>query len=51
MAARRTTTEHLQLSSRLASAAKKRQVHLVVSEDDKGDKIVAASKKPFRVIA
>jgi hypothetical protein len=26
-------------------------VHLVLLEDDKGDRIVATSKKPFKVIA
>ena len=36
---------------KVASAAKKQKVHLVVLEDDKGEKIVAASKKPFTVIA
>ena len=36
---------------RVASAAKKQKVHLVLLEDDNGQKIVAASKKPFRVIA
>ncbi len=36
---------------KVASAAKKQQVHLVLLEDDKGDKIVVASKKPFKVIA
>ncbi len=35
----------------LASAAKRVGVHLVLLEDDKGHKIVAASTKPFKVIA
>ena len=36
---------------KVATAARKQKVHLVLLEDEKGDKIVAASKKPFRVIA
>ncbi len=36
---------------RVASAAKKQKVHLVLLEDDKGQKIIAASKRPFKVIA
>lgn len=35
----------------VAAAAKKRKVHLVLLEDDEGNQRVAASKKPFRVIA
>ena len=34
-----------------ATAAKKQKVHLVLLENDKGEKLVAASKKPFKVIA
>lgn len=37
--------------NKAASVARKQKVHLVLLEDDKGDKIVAASKKPFKVIA
>ncbi|HEV2692815.1 MAG TPA: hypothetical protein VG347_07945 [Verrucomicrobiae bacterium] len=33
-----------------ASLAKKRRVHLLLLEDDKGDQLVAASKKPFKII-
>ncbi len=36
---------------KVASAAKKQKVHLVLLEDDKGEKVVAASTKPFKVIA
>jgi hypothetical protein len=36
---------------KLASAAKKQAVHLVLLEDDKGVIQVAASKKPFKVLA
>ncbi len=36
---------------KVASAAKKQKVHLVLLEDDKGEKVVAASRKPFKVIA
>ena len=35
---------------KVAAAAKKQKVHLVLSENDKGDKIVAASRKAFSVI-
>lgn len=35
----------------VAAAAKKHKVHLVLLEDDKGDQLVAASKRPFKVIA
>ncbi len=36
---------------RIAAAAKKRKVHLVLFEDDKGREVVAASTKPFKVLA
>ena len=32
------------------AAAKKKGVHLVLLEDDKGNKLVAASTKPFKVV-
>jgi hypothetical protein len=35
----------------VASAARKQKVHLVLFEDDKGSEVVAASTKPFKVIA
>lgn len=35
----------------VAAAAKSKKVHLLLLEDDKGEKIVAASNKPFKVIA
>jgi hypothetical protein len=35
----------------ISSAAKKRKVHLLLLEDDDGRKIVAASTKPFKVLA
>ena len=35
----------------VSAAAKKRKVHLVLLENDEGDKIVAASRKPFKVLA
>ena len=35
----------------VAALAKKRAVHLVMLEDDKGVLQVAASKKPFKVLA
>ena len=36
---------------RMASVAKRNAVHLVLLEDDKGVRQVAASKKPFKVLA
>jgi hypothetical protein len=36
---------------KVASAAKKQAVHLVLLEDDKGVRQVAASKRPFKVLA
>ena len=36
---------------KVASLAKRQAVHLVMLEDDKGIRQVAASKKPFRVLA
>jgi hypothetical protein len=35
----------------VAAAAKKQSVHLVLLEDDKGVRQVAASRKPFEVLA
>ncbi len=35
----------------VTAAARKRRVHLVLLEDDHGNKIVAASMKPFKVLA
>ncbi len=35
----------------VARVAKKRAVHLVLLEDDKGVRQVAASRKPFKVLA
>lgn len=35
----------------VTAAAKKRKVHLVLFEDDQGNEVVAASVKPFKVIA
>jgi hypothetical protein len=35
----------------VTAAAKKKKVHLVLLEDDEGRKVVAASLKPFKVIA
>lgn len=32
------------------AAAKKKGVHLLLLEDDKGDRLVAASTKPFKVV-
>ena len=32
------------------AAAKKKGVHLVLLEDDKGNELVAASTKPFKVV-
>lgn len=32
------------------AAAKKKGVHLVLLEDDKGNELVAASMKPFKVV-
>ena len=37
--------------SKVASLAKKQSVHLVLLEDDKGVRQVAASKSPFKVLA
>lgn len=34
----------------LRAAAKKKGVHLLLLEDDKGNELVAASTKPFKVI-
>ena len=34
----------------VAKVAKRRRIHLVLLEDDKGDRIVAASTKPFKTI-
>ena len=34
-----------------ASEARKQKVHLVLLEDDKGCEVVAASNKPFKVVA
>ncbi len=36
---------------KVTSAARKRKVHLVLFEDDKGRAVVAASTKPFKVLA
>lgn len=36
---------------KVASIARKRDVHLVLLEDDKGVRQVAASRKPFKVLA
>jgi hypothetical protein len=36
--------------SRVKIAAKKKGVHLVLLEDDKGEQLIAASTKPFKVI-
>jgi hypothetical protein len=36
---------------KVASLAKKQAVHLVLLEDDKGVRQVAASRKPFKVLA
>ncbi len=36
---------------KVASVAKQQAVHLVLLEDDKGVRQVAASKKPFKVLA
>jgi hypothetical protein len=33
------------------AAAKKRGVHLILLEDDKGNELVAASTKPFKVLS
>lgn len=35
----------------VAAAAKKKRLHLVLLEDDKGNQLVAASTKPFKVLA
>lgn len=34
----------------MRKSAKQRGVHLLVLEDDRGEKLVAASTKPFKVI-
>ena len=36
---------------KVAAAARRRRVHLVLLEDDKGRAVVAASTKPFKVLA
>jgi hypothetical protein len=36
---------------KVASLARKQAIHLVLLEDDKGVRQVAASKKPFKVLA
>jgi len=35
----------------VAAAARKGKVHLVLFEDDEGHQVVAASNKPFKVVA
>ena len=35
----------------VASLARKQKVHLVLLEDDKGCEVVAASTKPFKIVA
>lgn len=36
---------------KVAALARKRKVHLVLFEDDQGSRVVAASTKPFKVVA
>lgn len=35
----------------VVAAARKHRVHLVLLEDDRGNKLIAASKRPFKVLA